>query len=297
MTIVGSFFSMTLLAASLNIEFSQPVDDEKAAEIVEWVESTADNVKAVYGRFPNPDAKVIIIPTRENSWGSDSAVIFGRVTRSGGETVELFVNPDRPIEEFYSDWTATHEFSHLMMPLLDRRYRWISEGFATYYQNILMSRASRYTPELAWQRLSEGFDRGRDSRPELSPNEAASAGIRQARMKVYWSGAAIALLADVELRLRSGGEESLDSVLDQLQACCLPSKQKWSGKRLFEKLDSFVDTPVFMPLYRKYADEEGFPEPDSIMDELGVTVKDDGTVELDSNASLAAVRKAISAPQ
>ena len=297
MMIIGSFFSVTVFAATMSIEVRQPVDEKKAAEIVAWIKSTANDMKLAYGRFPNPAASIVIIPTAENSWGSDSPVIFGRVTRRDGETVELFVDPKRPIEDFYTDWTATHEFSHLMLPLLNQRYRWISEGFASYYQNVLMSRAGHYTPEFAWQRLTEGFDRGRKSRPELSPNEAAAGGIRNARMKVYWSGAAIALLADTELRERSGGKESLDTVLGQLQACCLPSKKRWSGLRLFEKLDSFLDTPVFMPLYRKYAYEEGFPVLAPLLAELGVSTNDDGTIKLQSNTSMAAVRAAISATQ
>jgi hypothetical protein len=295
--IAGSFFSITLFAATLSVEIRQPVDEDKAAELVEWVQTTAKTIELVYGRFPNPKAKIIVIPSSENSWGSDSPVIYGRVTRRDGETVELFVDPERPIEEFYTDWTATHEFSHLMMPLLSQRYRWISEGFASYYQNILMSRAKRYTPEFAWQRLSEGFERGRESRPDLSPNDAASGGIRQARMKIYWSGAAIALLADITLRQRSNGEESLDKVLGQLQSCCLPSGRRWSGPQLFEKLDTFVEAPVFMPLYRKYADEEGFPDVARLLPDLGIETNQDGTVTLEDGKSLANIRKAISDPQ
>jgi len=295
--IMGSFFSVSLFAAALSIEVRQPVDDEKSAEIVEWIQSTADTVKLVYGRFPNANAKIIVIPSTENAWGSDSPVIYGRVTRRDGETVELFIDPNRPIEEFYTDWTATHEFSHLMLPLLSQRYRWISEGFASYYQNVLMSRAERYTPEFAWQRLSEGFERGRESRPDLSPNDAASEGIRHARMKIYWSGAAIALMADITLRERSSGEESLDAVLGQLQSCCLPSKRRWSGPQLFEKLDTFVKTPVFMPLYRQYADEDGFPELKPLLSKLGVSTNHDGSITLDDSTSLADVRRAISAPQ
>jgi hypothetical protein len=292
MMIVGSFFPVALLAASLNVEVRQPVDEQKAREIVSWVYATAETVKLAYGRFPNPDAKVIVIPSGENASGRDSPVIFGRVTRRGGETIELFVNPDRPIEDFYADWTATHEFSHLMLPLLSKRYRWISEGFATYYQNVLMARTGRYTPELAWQRMTEGFARGRESRPELSLNYAAAAGIRQARMKVYWSGAAVALLADVELRKRSNGKESLDLVLGQLQECCLPSKRRWSGPRLFEKLDSFLETPVFMPLYREYADADGFPEVDALLNELGIIRGENGVI-LDEQADLAEICRAI----
>ena len=275
--------------AKLQIEIRQPVSDEKAEELVAWIESTAENVNLTYGRFPNPAAKIIVIPAQRSPWREDAAVTFGRVTRKHGETVELFVNTERPISEFYEDWTATHEFSHLMLPLLSQRYRWISEGFATYYQNVLMARAGHYSPEFAWQKLTDGFDRGRESRPELSPNQAAADGIGGARMKIYWSGAAIALLADIELRQRSGGSESLDTVLDQLQQCCLPSSRRWSGQDLFRKLDTFVDSPVFMPLYRKYADEAGFPSLESALSELGIETAASG-IKLQSEAPLADIR-------
>lgn len=278
--------------ATLDIEIQQPISGEKADEIVEWLRSTALLVNQTYGRFPNPRPRIVVIPSARNSWDGDKAVTFGRVTRRGRETVELFVNADRPIDEFYGDWTATHEFSHLMLPLLSQRYRWISEGFASYYQNILMSRAGRYTPEDAWQRLGEGFARGEESRPELTLNQASSEGVRQARMKVYWSGAAIALLADIELRQRSDGEQSLDSVLGELQACCLPSRRRWSGTRLFEKLDSFLDEPVFMPLYRQYANTSGFPDMHPVLRDLGVSLGGD-FADLDDRQPLSAIRRAI----
>ena len=272
----GSIYAQQVVAgATLDIEIRQPVQDDKAEEIIEWLRSTALQVNQTYGRFPNPALRIVVIPSGRSSRGGDKAVYFGRVTRQGRETVELFVNADRPIAEFYDDWTATHEFSHLMLPLLSQRYRWISEGFASYYQNVLMSRAGRYTPESAWQRLGEGFARGAESRPELTLNQASAGGIRAARMKIYWSGAAIALLADVELRRRSGGKESLDTVLGELQQCCLPSKQRWSGIRLFEKLDSFLDEPVFMPLYRQHADAKGFPDMKPVLRDLGVRLGPD----------------------
>ena len=121
-----------------------------------------------------------------------------------------------------------------MLPYIKTRYRWVSEGFASYYQNVLLARAGQYTEQRAWQKLWEGFERGRKSRPELSANGAARTGIRAATMKIYWSGAAIALLADVELRRRSNGAESLDMVLDRLAQCCLPSDRAWSGPELID---------------------------------------------------------------
>lgn len=113
-------------------------------------------------------------------------------------------------------------------------------------------------------------------------------------MKIYWSGAALALMADVELRRRSNGSESLDSVLDKLQRCCLPSKRSWSGTELFAKLDSFIGEPLFMNLYRQYADAEGFPDARPLLERLGVAGAGDRTRLLD-DAELAEIRAAISA--
>ncbi len=278
--------------ATLRIEVQEPVDEKKAQEIVEWLRSASSNVSLAYGRFPNPSPRVVVIPTAGHAWGGDSPVPFGRVTRDGEETIELFINAGRPIEEFYGDWTATHEFSHLMLPLVRDRHKWISEGFASYYQNVLMSRAGRYTPQQAWEKLHAGFERGRASRPELSLNDAAASGVRQARMKIYWSGAAIALLADIELRENSGGNESLDVALGRLQQCCLPSNRRWSGPELFTKLDSLLDQDVFMPLYGRHANTAGFPDVRLALQRLGIDIDKD-EVRMRRDAELTDIREAI----
>ncbi|MGI9234168.1 MAG: hypothetical protein ACR2RD_11100 [Woeseiaceae bacterium] len=282
----------TIPGATLRIEILQPIEETKAAEILEWLRSASSNVSLAYGRFPSPSPRIVVIPAENRRWGGDKPVTFGRVTRHGEEKIELYVNADRPIEEFYRDWTATHEFSHLMLPYLGERHRWISEGFASYYQNVLMSRAGHYTAREAWQKLYSGFERGRVSRPDLSLNEAASAGIRQARMKIYWSGAAIAMMADIELRERSGGDESLDVALDRLQRCCLPSRRTWSGPELFTKLDTMIDGAVFMPLYRRYANANGFPSFGPALERLGIGTDNDRVI-LRRDGELSAIRDAI----
>lgn len=265
------------------------VSDER---LFDWIRDTASQITLAYGRFPNPSPQIVVLPVGRSGWNRNSAVLFGRVLRDGGESVELFVNEHRPIGEFYADWTATHEFSHLMLPYVTNRQRWISEGFAQYYQNVLMARAGTYTPQMAWQKLYEGFERGRQSRPELSPNEASSRDGGRATMKVYWSGAVLALIADMELRRRSGGRESLDDVLDRLQACCLPSARVWNGRELFVKLDTLVDEPLFLTLYESYADEQGFPDYMPTLDRLGVHIER-GTVSFSDDAEFADLRKAI----
>lgn len=264
--------------------------------IFDWLQITANDITLVYGRFPNPYPQVVVIPVGDSRDRNDSAVPFGQVIRDGGETVVLYVNQNEPPGAFLGDWTATHEFSHLLLPYVDRRHKWISEGFSQYYQNILMARAGAYDEQHAWQKIHDGLERGRLSRPELSPNEAAEGGVRTALMKIYWSGAAVALIADVRLREMSGGSESLDKVLDRLQACCLPSDRTWSGEELFARMDSLTEYPIFVALYRRYADTAGFPDTTYVFENLGMTVSDDGKVKLRKHGALRDIRLAIMAP-
>jgi hypothetical protein len=288
------YFQRELPGSTLRIAVMRPRGSIDSGMLADWVEETAAIVSLAYGRFPNPSPHVLLLPVGRSGWSHDSPVPYGRVVRDGGEAVELFVDERRPIEDFRDDWTATHEFSHLMLPLVNRHHRWITEGFAQYYQNVLLARARQYDERRAWQKLYEGFERGRNSRPELSPNQAARAGVRAATMKIYWSGAILALRADIELRLRSDGRDSLDAILERLQRCCLPSSRSWTGVELLQELDNLVGEPVFMPLYRRYADATGFPAFDTMLSELGVVV-DRGRITLDDNAELAEIRRAITA--
>ncbi len=278
----------------LRIVFLRTHNDIDTGPLRDWVRATAENVALAYGRFPTPSARVVVIPVGGHRWGGDDAVPFGQVVRDGGETIHLLINERRPVAEYYEQWTPTHEFSHLLLPYLTAQHRWVSEGFATYYQNVLLARAGQYSEETAWNRIIAGLERGRASAPDKSPNAAAAAGLRTARMKIYWSGVAFALIADVELRRRSGGGESLDMVLGRLQQCCLPSSRSWSGPELFRRLDSLLEEPLFMELYGKYANTPGFPDAGFVLDKLGVISTGD-SVRLSNTAELAPLRQALMA--
>ena len=228
------------------------------------------------------------------SW-SDSPVPFGRVIRDGGETIELFINENRPIEDYYGHWTATHEFTHLMTPYITSRHRWVSEGFAQYYQNLLLARAGHYSEQRAWQELYEGFQRGRGSAVDRTPNEVANGSWRGGTMRIYWTGAVVALMGDVELRERSNGAESLDTVMQELMECCLPSDRMWSGPEFYAQLDEIAGRPVFMPLYRRYADSTAFPDAMPTLERLGVLVENE-RVSFDDDAELADIRSEMTRP-
>ncbi len=269
----------------------RPIDFDA---IMDWMHATGDNILQAYGRFPNPDASVLLIPVGQSGW-SNSPIPFGRVVRDGGETIELLINERRPVSDYYDEWTPTHEFSHLMVPYLEREHRWISEGFAQYYQNVLLARAGEYSEKRAWEEIVAGLERGRGSSRHLSPNAAALNRGGGSRMKFYWSGAAIALLADVQLRRETNNAQSLDSALGELADCCLPSDRKWTGPELFARLDRLTETSVFMDLFREHADAVGFPDTGAVLDDLGVNERW-GRVSFDDSAPLTDIREAITGP-
>lgn len=287
-----SYREVDVGGARLRIALARGQRPYQEDDVVDWVTATATDVSLAYGRFPNPSPLVVVLPVSSEGRFGRSPVPFGRVIRDGGEAIELFVDPAGRLEDFLGDWTATHEFSHLMLPYLASSARWISEGFAQYYQNVLMARSGAYDEATAWQKIVAGLDRGAAARPELSPNDAAGERRRGARMKVYWSGAALALLGDVELRRRTNGRESLDTLLDRLQRCCLPSDKVWSGPEFLARLDALAGIDVFVPLYRAYADRPGFPPTAGLLEELGVDTSG-GRVSLRQDREGAAIRRDI----
>jgi predicted metalloprotease with PDZ domain len=149
--------------------------------------------------------------------------------------------------------------------------------------------------ERAWDKLHAGFQRGiRGTAPGRSLADASETMMRDhSFMRVYWSGAAIALLADVELRRRSGGAQSLDTALAAFSDCCLPADRSWSAPELLGKLDRLTGTGVFMDLYRKYVDSDHFPALGALYADLGLQPVSATRLRFDPTAPQAAIRAAI----
>ena len=112
-------------------------------------------------------------------------------------------------------------------------------------------------------------------------------------MLIYWSGAALALMADVELRRASDSSESLDTVLERLQACCLPSERSWTGGELFSTMDKLTEYPVFEDLFERYAYNRGMPSLEDLYSRLGVVATGSSSVALTEEAPDIKVRAAI----
>jgi hypothetical protein len=252
--------------------------------IAQWVSENAESVASVFGNFPRPQPQILVVTIGKQR----TAVPWAHVIRGGGVAAEFFIDETRSISEFQSDWTASHELSHMLLPYVSSRDRWLSEGLASYYQNVLRARDGRLTDEQAWQKLDSGFERGKRATRGDSLAHATRSG-RGATMRVYWSGAAIMLKADIRLRELSGGRQSVDTALLSLQDCCFEEGRKWRAQELFMELDSLTGYTVFMDLFREHVMDDEFPDLSLTYAQLGL-VERSGSIRLEPDAPLGRIR-------
>jgi len=262
-----------------------------------WIGAAAETVGSLYGgAFPVPHMQVVVVPYR----GGGDPVYFGMALRGGGPAVMLLISSAAPDEAFPGEWVAIHEFLHHGMPFVDHDDAWLSEGFVTYYTELLRARAG-FRGELAtWRALQAGFERGRNSGVGMSlADESRQMHDNAAYQRVYWGGAAIALLADGALREVGS---SLDAAMRELQRCCAATPRIWPAEQVLATLDSWLDTGLDArarstrlrlgalagPILRSV----DFPDLTPIYRKLGVSVVN-GELTLDESAPLAHLRRAI----
>ncbi len=271
------------------------LDNARRSMLRLWIEEAFVLLDRVAGGLPLPEVQVLVVPIR----GGRGPVPWAQVLRAGTGGVHFFVDAERPLADFRNDWTAPHEVAHLLHPYLGHEGRWMAEGLASYYQNLLRVRAGEWDERRFWRRLLAGFERGRRSPVQALPLRQAAVEMRarNANMRVYWSGAAYWLQADVALRQASDGELGLDEALARFADCCLPATRRWTPLEFAARLDALVGLQVFAPLAQSAARESGFPDIEPLLDELGVRTNSQGRpVALDAAAPAAATRRAMMAP-
>lgn len=287
----GSFGTDTVYVKGSKLSIAFLGDGYKTSkkELKRWIRETALSISNIYGTFPRAHAQVILIPSGSRS----EPVPFGLVVRGGGYSVQFYINPNRPIEEFIADWTATHELSHSLLPYINREEAWLSEGLATYYQYVLMGRDGRLSEQQMWQRIYNGFQKGiRGSKGKTLKITAENMREYGAFRNVYWSGAAMLLRADVALRVESNGRKSLDWVLHKVKDHYLPETRTSGGREMFFKMDELAKTSVFKEVYDECILSRDFPVNEEYLKKLGIIINN-GEVVLTDNAPWADIRKQI----
>lgn len=256
------------------------VDQNK---IYTWLDTNIKALSTVYNKFPVKDLQILIIPLGKGY----EPVPWGQVVRGGGDAVHLYIDDTRSKQEFMDDWVLSHELSHLLLPRITGDGAWLSEGLASYYQNVIRARQGLLTPRLAWAELHAGFERGISRTPTNRNLDEVTRSMMTNHnyMRVYWSGAALSLLADVKLRRLSSNRKSLDEALYQLQKCCLLNPRWWTAREIMSKLDELTKTSVFSDILTENMYSTKFPDLKQVYKLLGFEKQNNKLIILDNPPS------------
>lgn len=250
--------------------------------LVAWVKDAARAVAVVFGRFPVPEARLDL------RTGRRGRIRAGR-TDDLAPHVSISLGSATTPADLARDWMLTHEFVHLATPTLSKRYAWFMEGAATYVEPIARARVGLLSADELWEGLLEGLPKG------LPLADDGGLDVTHTWGRTYWGGALFFLLADVEIRERSGNRRSLDDALRGMLDAGGDVRAGWSLEQALEAGDRAVGAG-WNVLSRVHAAQGKTPAPvdlDALFRRLGVS-RAGGKVVYDDAAPLASIRRALS---
>lgn len=268
----------------IEVAFTPAEFDVSAPAIMAWISTAARAVAAYYGKFPVPKVSVAIrqVPARG---GVLSGTTFGGENPRTRMSLGQHVTPG----ELDDDWTMTHEFVHLGFPGMRRQHHWLEEGQATYIEPIARAQIGALRLERVWGDVVRDMHQGQPGQNDRGLDFTHTWG------RTYWGGAIYCLLADVQIRERTGNRAGLQQALRGVNAAGGNIEYDWSIEEALAAADAAVKTPVMTELYNQMKDKPYAPDLTELWQRLGVEVSE-GKVRFHDDAPLASVRKAITTP-
>ncbi|MBR0697099.1 hypothetical protein JQ553_28200 [Bradyrhizobium lablabi] len=249
-------------------------------KILDWVKTSAKAVATYYGRFPVDSLKLLLVPV-------DGPRVRGGTTWSyRGAAIRILVGRDCSEADLRRDWVMVHEMVHLALPDLDDRYAWLSEGLAVYVEPIARVQAGDLTAREIWQAMMRDMPKGLPQPGDQGLDNTGTWG------RKYWGGATFALLADIEIRKRTGNRLGLQDAMRGVIAAGGNHEKEWSIERVLSTADKAVGVDVLTRLHNEMGPRPVSPDLAALWRELGLTMQGE-SLDFDDTAPLAAVRKAI----
>jgi len=249
-------------------------------QVLPWIAEAARAVTQYYGRFPVSQLHILVTPIAGR--GAPSGTTFGhphpRIKVTLGDTAdEVFLK---------RDWIMVHEMVHLAFPRVPQQHHWIEEGLATYIEPWVRLGIGQLTAETVWKDLLEGLPKGLPAAGDKGLDYTPTWG------RTYWGGALFCLLADIEIHQRTQNQLSLRDALRAIVDAGGSMQEAWPLTKALEIGDQAIGVPVLMELYARMKDAPTPVDLNDLWQRLGVELRD-GTIVFHDDASLAAVRDAI----
>jgi hypothetical protein len=251
--------------------------DEEA--IVAWATEAVTTVEAYYGRPPVPHVLVLVRPTEGDEVGSGTTMGYS------GAAIVVKVGAAITREGLRKDWVLVHELVHTALPDLPDDHHWLEEGLATYVEPLARYRAGSRTDVDVWTEWRQRMAQGEPQAGDLGLNRTHTWG------RTYWGGALFCLAADVELRSRTQGKSSLESVLREILARGGNISSEWSIENVLAAARAATGTDIVHEMYEKLAKKPTPVDLPMLWRRLGVVGHGDAPVTFDDGAELAWVRR------
>jgi hypothetical protein len=253
-------------------------------KILDWVRTSARAVSTYYGRFPVTALKLLIVPV-------DGPRVRGGTTWGyRGAAIRVLLGRDSDEGDLRRDWIMVHEMVHTALPDMPERYNWLSEGLAVYVEPIARVQAGDMTAKDVWQAMMHDMPKGLPQAGDEGLDNTDTWG------RKYWGGAMFCLLADIEIRKRTGNRVGLQDAMRGVIAAGGNHEVDWPIERILSIADKAVGVDVLTQLHNDWGQKPVMPDLEKLWRDLGLRYQD-GRLDFDDTAPLASIRKSITEPR
>jgi hypothetical protein len=273
--VAGSTIAATVTANALKVSDSQ---------LQQWVQKAADAVVAYYGHYPVPHLALQI-----RSFDG-KGVRGGQTFSRGGGFIRIAVGTETTQEDLASDWMLTHEMVHLTFPNMPEEHHWLEEGIATYVEPIARIQAGQFNAQRMWFEVLRDMPKGLPQSGDRGLDRTHTWG------RTYWGGALFCFLADIEIRKQTQNKKGLQDALRGILSAGGDMRQDWQLEKALTAGDRAVGADVLMKLCGQMSNNPMPVDLAALWQQLGIQ-QQNGSVQLNDTAPLAAIRRAITDPK
>jgi hypothetical protein len=251
--------------------------------VLNWVCNAAVAVSIYYGHFPVTQAGVDV---RSRGRGGIGGTTWGGHPDVAGAYSRMMLGESTTADDLYSDWTMTHEFTHMAFPQLPENQHWAEEGMATYLEPIERVQAGQLPAEKVWHDIYRDMKQGEPDLKDKGLNNTHT------WARTYWGGAMFWFAADVAIYNKTGGRKNLRDAMRAIVNAGGNIEREGSLQDELAIGDRATGTTVLMDAYRAQADQPQAVDLDGIWKAIGVNA--DGS--LNDHAPLAGFRTRVMQP-
>lgn len=275
-------FMLRVAGGQIDITFPDESMQVTTDNLLDWVKTAAGAVSEYYGHFPVEDLTLRI------RGGNGSGIRHGMTFPRGGGLIVISVGSQTAVDDLKTDWTLTHEMTHLAFPNMADEHHWIEEGIATYVEPVARAQVGNLSVNEVWRQFIRDMPKGEPDPGDEGLDNTHTWG------RTYWGGAIFCLVADVQIRERTQNRKGLQDALRGILDHGGRITQDWDIERALAIGDKSTGTDVLVKLYHQMADKASPVDLPQLWQKLGLSLQG-GSVVMDDKAPEAGIRRAITA--